>query len=1048
MNLTRREFAKMSSLAGIAAASGALFPRLLGQAGLGSGLDGIESRVDQADTVEATLVALRAGWNNPPATYRPHTRWWWPGNAVTREGIDWQLEQMKQQGLGGVEIMSFLKIYEKGNIEFESPEFIAMVQHVVERSHELGLEVSLSLGPGWGLGGAQVLEANRSKVLVFSSQMIEDGRAAECAVELPAEPDYAVGAKKKLEAVVAVAVGPDGAPDPARRVDLTAAVSGDRDFAVRPRCVVKANLPDGRWKIMAFWTAYTGQKCAAENFQPRSWIVDHLKRDAVRDFVTQVGARYRRAFGADFGATVESFFGDSYELTQDFSLWSDGLFARFEKEKDYDLRPFLPLLIYDGAPETPYVRYDFGHFLHQLGMEAAIGETADYCEAAGIHMRQQPHYRFTVELIEAAGRLQRPETELSRRSFDPSAYPHKLTTSGAWLYPARHRRWVSCEAFTFLNLKYRTSMEEIKRATDLFLRDGITQFYNHGYFYTPEKELEPARDLLYMNRISHVNTWWRYYRGLADYQARAAFLSRQGRAEAQVLLYSPMPTVWSERSEYPCKHVRDVPFGQLPKILVANGYDFDCVNDDLLLNHATVENGNIVINGYDYAVLILPRVLCLAPETLRVVERFVRSGGTVFALKSLPERSPGLANHVQNDAALHALRDRLFAPGGGAMKTGRGTSYFLPGCDGFEFLTVWAPSAVEWEPTAPLSPAYGEFVQALRRHAVPDFEIADAPQSNGLTFRHTRIGQVDCWFICNLQPNRHCGEVTLNSRHQSPQAWDALTGIVTPLRQHRWATDGRIILPLTLEPWASVFVLLTPGASNPSAGDDQPATREAGGKVSPVRTVELSGPWDVAFQGLGRASTRRAMTALTDWSKIKELEDFSGTAVYSATFDVGLSEPVGTQREILLDLGTVHEVAAVRVNGVEAGTVWMQPYRLDISEQVRAGQNSVQIEVVNLLWNYATGLEKPTPIPAELQAHYGAAWDQKYNGWGSLQAIKRIKKNDRLPSGLIGPVIVRIREDRQPDHGRDVRRCRSAVIDEPAVAAPRGTPCNKTDFRT
>ena len=1008
MPLTRRQFNQLSSLAGLAALSRGLVPRLAGATPAAA--VSLEDRIAQAGGVEETLAALRAGWADPSATYRPHTRWWWPGNAVTREGIDWQLAQMKAQGFGGVEIMSWMKFYERGNIEFESPEFIAMVKHVVDRSRELGLEVSLSLGPGWGLGNARIPEENRSKVLVHASQACEGGRSADYALELPAEPDFVPRNKKKLEAVVAVALGPDGKPDPSRRIDLTAAVQGDREFALKPSCRLRAELPAGRWQIMSFWTAYTSQKCAAENFEPRSWIVDHLKREAMRDFVTRAGARYREAFGADFGKTVDSFFGDSYELTQDVSLWSDGLFERFQKEKGYDLRPYLPLLVLDGAPETPYVRYDVGHFLHLLGMEAAIGEMTDYCESAGIRMRQQPHYRFTAELIEASGRLQQPETELCLRSFEPKAYPHKLTTSGAWLYPAKHRRWVSCEAFTFINIRYRTTMAEIKRATDLFLRDGITQFYNHGYFYSPERELEPGRDLIYMNTISHANTWWKHYRGLADYQARGAFLNRQGRAEAQVLLYSPMPTLWSERFEFPCKHVRDLPFGKLPKILVANGYDFDCVNDDLLLRHAAIKDGKLVINGYQYSVLLLPRVLTLSPETLRVVERFARSGGTVFALKTLPGRSPSMVGHKENDATLQTLRDQLFAAGGGAKKTGRGVCYFLPECDGFEYLSVWSPGSVEWEPTAPLSPAYAEFIRLLRSHATPDFEIAGVPQSNGLTFRRSRIGPVDCWFICNLQPHRHAGEVTLNSRHGAPQTWDALTGKIAPLSDHRFAVDGRIVLSLTLEPWASTFVLLTPPAkkseaavASASRSAAKAGTARAGGLVIPI-----SGPWRVSLVGLAGARAAFDWTALPDWREVKELRNFSGTGMYRTTFALDL--PVGARLpgECMLDLGAVHEVAAVRLNGVAVGTVWMQPYRLDLAAAIRPGINELEIEVVNGLWNYAAGMEKPTPIPKELHAHYGATASKTYRSWETWQGVKQTKKNDRLPSGMLGPVALRV----------------------------------------
>ncbi len=35
------------------------------------------------------------------------------------------------------------------------------------------------------------------------------------------------------------------------------------------------------------------------------------------------------------------------------------------------------------------------------------------------------------------------------------------------------------------------------------------------------------------------------------------------------------------------------------------------------------------------------------------------------------------------------------------------------------------------------------------------------------------------------------------------------------------------------------------------------------------------------------------------------------------------------------------------------------------------------------------GLKEPKPVPDDLQAHYRMTWNQRYNGWNSLQAIKR-----------------------------------------------------------
>lgn len=963
----------------------------------------IEARIDGAQTAEEILAALKEGWEDPPATYRPHTRWWWPGNAVTKEGLTWQLEQMKEQGHGGVEPMAFRKIYEKGNIEFDSDEFVEVMKYVVDECHRLGMYVTPPLFPGWGHGSSRVAPEHRSKALIGSGADV-DGGVLALTVPLPAKGQtlevefshFMASQAKRLEAVVAVALDTNGTPDPSRRIDLTDSIRGERGWSVSPNVTIAGELPPGRWRLMAFWTSFTGQNSTAQNFEPRSYILDHLDADAVQSYLSLQSTRFLDAFGADYGQTVDSYFGDSFEITQGFSYWSEGLFERFEQMKGYDLKPYLPLLVYDGAPETPYIRHDMGHFLHRIGMESLVGPLSDHCEKMGIHMRQQPHYRFTTDIIAASGVFQRPETENTKRSFDPMFW-HKLTTSGAWLYPSEEKKWVSAEAFTFINVKYRTSMEEIKQATDLFLRDGITQFYNHGYFYTPEKEIAPSRDLIWMNRISHVNTWWPWYRGLADYQARAAFLSRQGRAESDVLVYAPYPTLWSERSEYPVKHVRDLAFGHLPKTLVANGYDFDVANDDLLLNHAEIRDGRLVINGYDYSVLILPRVLCLAPETLEKIGRFAEAGGTVFALNTLPAYSDGWENREARDAALAAGRDRLFAAAGGERSVGQGRTWFMPECDGFDYLDAWRPGAVDAAPTPPLSPAYKAFIAALRSRLTPDFEMADKAQSDGLTFRRTVIGEVDCWFICNLQPHPRNTRITLKTKGKVPQIWDAMDRSIRAADSFAFAPDGRMMLDVDLEPWESRFVLLTP----PGSVEMPLARPQASARGT---SIALPGLWKVSLRGVGDTEANLTMEALQDWRSIPGLENFSGTATYEATFELQPGAFDGNPG-IRLDLGEVCDVATVVVNGGESGQVWMTPYRVDISGQARPGVNTLKVIVANRLWNHTAGLKEPKPIPEELHAQYGSTWDPQYNGWNSM-VIQRKMLGDLLPSGLLGPVRI------------------------------------------
>jgi len=223
------------------------------------------------------------------------------------------------------------------------------------------------------------------------------------------------------------------------------------------------------------------------------------------------------------------------------------------------------------------------------------------------------------------------------------------------------------------------------------------------------------------------------------------------------------------------------------------------------------------------------------------------------------------------------------------------------------------------------------------------------------------------------------------------------------------------MLDVDLEPWESKFVLLTPPGSV---------------ELPPVRTripssqwqaADVSGPWDVSFRGLGNQTADRTMDTLKDWRDLPGLENFAGTATYRTTFRLSMVDgcwlmvdeeghPVPgqpdnlTTQQLILDLGEVKDVATVIVNGEEAGRVWMPPYRVDISRQVRPGVNTLEVVVANRLWNHTSGLKEPKPIPEHLHAHYGPTWDQEYNGWNSM--INQRRLSGLLPSGLLGPVRI------------------------------------------
>jgi hypothetical protein len=117
-----------------------------------------------------TLPDERQGRINAPTVVaepltrenKPWTRWWWPGSAVNKADLTAQLEKFAAAGLGGVEITPIYgaKGAESRYIDFLSPQWMEMLEHVGREARRLGLGVDMATGTGWPFGGPWIDKAH------------------------------------------------------------------------------------------------------------------------------------------------------------------------------------------------------------------------------------------------------------------------------------------------------------------------------------------------------------------------------------------------------------------------------------------------------------------------------------------------------------------------------------------------------------------------------------------------------------------------------------------------------------------------------------------------------------------------------------------------------------------------------------------------------------------------------------------------------------------------------------------------------------------------
>src|SRR6202167_2212167 len=111
---------------------------------------------------DGSLSALEQSFAHPPDDCRIMVRWWWFGPAVTKPELLRELEQMKAEGIGGVEIATLYPLAlddpKNGfhNQRFLSDEHVDAIRFAATAARKLGLRVDITLGSGWPFGGPHI----------------------------------------------------------------------------------------------------------------------------------------------------------------------------------------------------------------------------------------------------------------------------------------------------------------------------------------------------------------------------------------------------------------------------------------------------------------------------------------------------------------------------------------------------------------------------------------------------------------------------------------------------------------------------------------------------------------------------------------------------------------------------------------------------------------------------------------------------------------------------------------------------------------------------
>jgi len=213
--------------------------------------------------------------------------------------------------------------------------------------------------------------------------------------------------------------------------------------------------------------------------------------------------------------------------------------------------------------------------------------------------------------------------------------------------------------------------------------------------------------------------------------------------------------------------------------------------------------------------------------------------------------------------------------------------------------------------------------------------------------------------------------------------WSGWTNFVGLSRVVFLGTDGAEIESVRVHDVSS-------GVAHDPATDELRAPAREG--------FELPGPWRVRFAAGRGAPEEESFSELISWTDSDDegIRHFSGIAEYTVRFTAP-AELLASNSQVELDLGRVAGVARVSLNGEELGITWKPPYAIDVTKQLRAGENELRCEVANTWHNRLVG---DSALPQEERI-------TRTNIRGPFRPDTPL-----LESGLLGPVrLVPVEDD-------------------------------------
>ncbi len=910
---------------------------------------------------DTTPDKLAENFKNPPIEARPMALWDWTNGNFSLSQITYEMEQAKAKGMAGFDIWDVGVLVDEEKMipagpPFMSDQSVQAIAHAVREGERLKLRLGLITASSWNAGGDWVRPEHGVMGLFKSETKVKGGQKISENLPFPSLPDQA-GNKENL-----IARGANGLPTFYQEVAVLAMPTDKKSLTTQEIINISIfmdtkgqltwDAPAGDWAVVRYVCAPTGQALMVPSPNSKGRMIDHFSAAATELHLMYIIEKLQKELGTLKNRSLEYLYTDSYEASS--AVWAPNIVNEFQKRWGYSMIPYLPILDKKTVVNEEISKrflFDYNKLLSDLIIENHYAKCVEICKKYGLQFGAeaggpgQPIHNVPFEDLKALGTLSVPRGEFWNKTPQlESLQIVKGIASASHLY---NQKYVEAESFTSVWL-WQEGPQELKPLADRAFCEGLNRVVYHTFPHTPAEAGSPGWVYNFGTLIHVNNSWWEKSRSFHDYLARCSYLLQQGDFVGDVAFYygDQAPNFVKP------KHIN-------PSL--GNGYDYDVVNSEAILELMSVKEGKIFLpHGQFYQVLVLPHEDQINVEVLKKLEKMVLEGATIIGRK--PTKTYSLSSYQQKENEIKAIANRLWGK-----------------CDSLNVKeNKYGKGKIVW----------GKTIREvlIEKGITPDFQFTASLDTAKLDYIHRHTVTDDIYFVRNVLNVPFEAKMTFRNVGKTPQLWSPVDGsfydIATVQKEPK---TTQISLQIASE--ESFFIVFRKNPKKAPLTDKQ----------SPIVSEKaITGEWEVRFPHGWGAPMRTIFPELTSWTIAQDtaIHYFSGIAAYHKSLEL-TPDDMAQGKRIFLDLGKVKEVAEVWLNGHKLGERCFFPYSFEVTSYLRTGKNYLVIEVANALNNRMVGDAKVPAAHRRTQSNILKGPNAWMKPWAEVNLVE---------SGLLGTV--------------------------------------------